>query len=154
MRWGDCKKNLSASTKFNFTNGTINKITVFGTFEIYKEMKDLELTLDVVRCAFNMKTCDRYPTPSAIEELCSKFEDKGAYYSILFDSIEPIFKCPVKVGTYKLNQLTFELPSFITYFPLDGYVWVTTFKFVDRKSRKIIGCLNSETKIVRKRIRD
>lgn len=155
MQWGDCRKNLAMTTNFSFGNGTIDKIEILSSFvNVTEELNDMEMTMEVFKCTLDMKNCDRYPAPPPITNLCEKFERKMAFYSIIFESVEPTFKCPLKIGIYNLSKVTFELPSFLTIFPLDGNVWVTTFKFVDRQSRKLRACLNTETKIVRKRVRD
>jgi hypothetical protein len=156
MKWGDCRKNLPMMLNFSFGNGSIDRIEILPSYinVTTDEISDLEMTMEVFKCTLDMKECDRYPTPPVVENLCEKFEHKNTFYSGIFEGTNPRLKCPLKIGIYNFKKIEFEIPSVFMIFPLDGKVWVTTFKLVDRKSRKLMACLNSETKILRKRVRD
>jgi hypothetical protein len=153
MNWKNCQKNLPIMTNFTFGNGTLDKIEISGFFNVTENLKDFECTLEAFKCPLDMKSCERYPTPPAITDMCEKFERKNVYYSNIFSLTEPPVKCPL-YGTYKVDKIIFEFPSIFRIFPLDGYTWVTTFKLVDRKTRRLLMCLNTETRILRKRIRN
>lgn len=139
-------------TNFTFGNGTLDGLDILGISNVTEELKDMDMTWDFYRCSFDMKTCDRYPTPQ-FSDICEKLELKNQFYSNIIEAIEPPFKCPVKVGIYKMKTV-YQIPAMFDFVPLDGFVWVTTFKLIDKKSRKLKACLNVETKVVRKRVRN
>lgn len=151
MKWGDCRKNLLILTNLTIGNGTIDKAEVSGFFNVTERLSDLDLTMEVFRCSFDMKTCDRYPSPPPITDLCGKFEQNDGFFFEIFKTSTPSLKCPL-MGIYNINFSYEFLPVFLLV-PLDGYVWVATFKFVNSMTRRLVMCWNTETKIIRKRLR-
>jgi hypothetical protein len=112
------------------------------------------MTIDLFKCSFDMRSCDRYPTP-ILSNICEKFEQENTFISVLIDAVQPPFRCPVKIGVYNLtNTVSYEFPKLFSFIPFAGNVWVSAFKFVDRKTRKLKGCVNTEIKVLRKRVRN
>lgn len=154
MDWKNCRKNVPVLANMNFTNGTFDQVEMSGFLNFTEELNnDLELRYDAFRCSFDMKTCDRYPLGTQ-SSFCEKIAVENAFYSDIINSIEPKFKCPLKTGIYKINKKSFIFPSFYSYIPLNGYVWVLTFKFVDTKNKSLKACFTIQMKFVLKRLRN
>lgn len=126
-----------------------------GIIDVTEEVRgEIELVTESNRCSNDMRTCAKYDTLN-IHDMCKKFLDRKAFYSNVFNHIKPPFKCPIMPGIYKLEEASLDLRAF-SLFPVDGYVWITTFKFVASekgKAKRIVMCINSETKIFKTRIR-
>lgn len=112
---------------------------------------EIEFVLEASKCTLDMKTCDKYATVN-FREMCKKFRDKNAFYSSVFENIKPSFNCPIQPGNYTVEEAVIDLTP-VSFVPLDGFIWVVTFRFVSSekgsKTKKIVMCLNSETKIFR-----
>ena len=122
-----------------------------GTMEVTEEVPgDLNLVVESNKCDLEMKSCVKYNTFN-IGGVCQKFLDKKEFYSDVLSSITPPLKCPIKVGNYTLDERTLDL-RIISFLPLDGYIWVNSYKLVSSqkgKPKKVILCLNAEIKIMR-----
>lgn len=153
LKWGNCRKNLPILTYLTFIPG-VNQFNVSGKIQV-KEKVDgkLKFTIETVKCSMDMKECQRYVAPLTFNDLCEMFERKFRFYTSTFESFEPPLRCPIIPGNHTLSTTTVDL-GFVAIIPLDGSMWVTTFKVINSKTDEIIMCLNSETKIVRKRVRD
>lgn len=138
-----------------FSNKTIDGIEISGGSILVKQKIDgnMELEISAAKCSLDMKDCFKFTATPPFSNLCGNFEHRGTFYSKIFESISPPWKCPIAPGNYTMQKTTVDL-SIVSMFPLDGSVWITTFKFTDEKSKKIYMCLNSETKILRKRVRN
>lgn len=139
-----------------FPPSNINKLKFSGNIAVSEEIPgEIELVFEPNKCTLDMKTCEKYGNIN-IREMCSKFEDKSAFYSATFAAIKPAFKCPIQPGNYTWESSTLELTP-LAMFPLDGFVWVASIKLVSSvkrsKTKKTVLCLNSETKIVRVNIK-
>jgi hypothetical protein len=154
MKWGDCQKDLPMKTNFTFGNATIDKLEMSGTANVTEEFKDFEMNLELFKCSLDMKSCERYVTPPPIPEICEKLLKKDEFYSSILQAIEPRFVCPVKPGIYKMNFISYTIPSIFQYIRFGGQVWISKFQFIDRKTRKAKACLNAETKVLNKRVRN
>lgn len=153
VKWGNCGKNLPVITNFIFTSG-IDKFNISGDIQVVEKITgNLQFTVETVKCSMNMKECQRYVAPVTFDNMCEIFNRKMRFYTIIFESIEPQLKCPIMPGNHTINPLTVDLGA-ISIFPLDGSMWVITFKIIDKNTKKMIMCLNSETKIVRKRVKN
>ena len=112
---------------------------------------DIDLVIESSHCSLDLTKCEKFNNIN-IKGMCDKFKDENAVYSNMFTSIRPKFECPIKAGNYTLDKTPFDL-KLVSMFPLAGYVWVVTFKFVvpekGKKTKKIVFCLMSETKIIR-----
>lgn len=133
----------------------INKLDVAGTLTVLHDITGhIELVVETVKCSPDMVKCDKYSTIN-IREMCKKFKDTNSFYSDVFRSINPPLICPLKQGNYTIGASTFHLER-ISMIPLDGYVWLITFKLVasdnGQKPKKFVLCLNSETKITKIRL--
>lgn len=115
---------------------------------------DIEFVLGASKCTLDMKTCEKYPTTN-IREMCKKFQERNAFYSSALSNFKPPLKCPLKPGNYTLSESRMDLAP-VAFIPLDGFVWIVTFKFVSTEkvsqNKKIVMCLNSEVKIVKTRV--
>lgn len=133
----------------------LNVVTLSGYVNVKQDIQgDMELVLESNRCTFDMKTCEKFPSPT-IRELCRKFNTKNAFYSSFFDNIKPTVKCPLKAGNYTINKTKLDL-SPIYALPLDGYVWISKIKVLakDKNNKKRIEmCMNTETKIIRTNVK-
>jgi hypothetical protein len=153
MNWRNCRKNLPISVNITFTNGTIEKIEAFGSINVSEELNNLESTAEIFQCSFDMKSCNRYPTP-VVTNICEKIERKTVIYGAALDAIEPKLICPVKVGVYNVRKVLIDFPSVFSMVPLEKYAWIATFKYIDGKSRSVKACINFEAKFLRKRIKN
>lgn len=153
MKWGNCRKNLPIITNLTFKSG-INKFDISGEFQV-KEKVDgkLQFTIETVKCSMDLKECQRYVLPVSFDDICEMFERKMRFYTLTFESVVPPFKCPLKPGIHIMSRSTIDL-GIVSLLPLDGSMWVTTFKIIEKNTKKMVMCLNSETKIIRKRVRN
>lgn len=140
------------SISINIPKGGIGKIAYSGLITVTEEVPgDIELVVESSKCSLDMKDCEKYSNIN-IHGMCQKFNEKKAFYSGALASIKPPLKCPLKPGNYTLEESELDLTP-VSMIPLDGFIWVVTFKFVSSeagsKTKKIAMCLNSETKIVR-----
>lgn len=129
----------------------INKMAVRGSIVVTEEIRGgIDFVMEISRCNLDMKICEKYDNVN-VKGMCKKFVDKTAFYSAALESIHPQLKCPIKPGNYTAH-VDIDLNLF-SIFPIEGFVWITTFKMVatdkGSKTKKIVCCLNSETKIVR-----
>ena len=128
----------------------IGSIQFSGGFTISQDiLGDIDLVIETSRCSLDLTICEKV-NPVNIKGLCDKFKDLA--FSNMFSSIRPKLECPIKAGNYTLNKATFDL-KLVSIFPLAGNVWVVSFKFVvpekEKKTKKIVFCMMSETKITR-----
>lgn len=125
-----------------------------GTIVVVEEVPgEIELVLESNKCSLDMKTCEKYDIIN-VREMCKKFQDKHAFYSNIFTHIKPTLECPIKPGNYTLEESSLDLRPF-ALFPVDGYIWVSSFKFVSGqkgiKGKKVVMCINAEVKILKTR---
>jgi hypothetical protein len=131
---------------------TNNLIPFSGYIEVKENVTgDLEFSIESSRCTLDLKKCEKYSNIN-FRDVCKKFVEKNTFYSGFFTGIKPPLKCPLQPGNYSLVESAIDL-NIITFFPLDGFVWVVTFSLVstesEKKTKKIAMCVNSETKIVK-----
>lgn len=132
------------------------QVTISGPFHISEEITgNIEMVLETNKCSLDMKKCEKYSNHN-IPNMCIKFRENNAFYSAAFASIHPPLRCPIKPGNYTADDSTFDMTA-IQMLPIDGYVWVITFKLVasesGSKTKRIVFCLNTETKIAKIRVR-
>lgn len=154
-KYDNCPMNLPIILNMTTPSSNINKLDVEGHIYVMHDIVgDVELVVETNKCSVDMQKCDKYST-IIVRDMCKKFQEQNAFYSDVFRSIHPPFRCPIKKGNYTVSNSTFEM-SRIAMLPLDGYVWVISFKWVSsingEKPKKVILCLNSETKISKIRI--
>lgn len=145
-----------ATVQLELPSTNINVVTFSGSVNISKEIKgDMELIIEANRCSLDRKTCEKYPG-ATVHRICKKFDEKNTFYSSFFENIKPAFKCPIKPGLYTVDQTKLDLNA-ISMLPLDGYLWVVTFKMLTadagNKRKQTAMCLNSEIKVLRTSIR-
>jgi hypothetical protein len=141
---------------FDFDKNNINFIGYSGLFVLHEEISnEFELVIETNKCSLDMNTCAKY-TNFRIEKMCEKFESKGPFYVSISAAITPPIHCPIKPGNYTLGKTRIDL-SPIKALNIDGFIWVSKFKFVSTNSttklKRIILCYNTEVKIVKVRNR-
>lgn len=119
---------------------------------------DLLLTAGSARCSFDMKDCQRFTAMPATLNLCRLLGEKDNLYplmSMMTDAIHPKMKCPIEAGNYTLDKITINLNvAPLSFLPLDGSVWIMTFRVVEEKSNKVHMCFILQIKIVRRRLKN
>lgn len=80
-------------------------------------------------------------------------KEKDKFYTVFFDAIHPKLRCPVEAGNYTIDEMTMDLTP-LSFLPVDKGIWIITFRVVEGKSKKVHMCLNTQTKIVRRRVKD
>lgn len=148
----NCPINTLMTVDLKIPKSNINGMTMSGWIDVKKEIQgNMELVLEANRCTLDMKNCEKYPG-TTFRDLCSKFDDKNAFYSPFLESFEPPLKCPMKPGNYTIHEIKLDYTLF-SALALDGYIWLTTFKILASeaatKKKRIVACLNTELKIVR-----
>ncbi|CRK89256.1 CLUMA_CG003015, isoform A [Clunio marinus] len=130
--WENCPGNQSIKmyASASDTYGDQNKIIFSSSIDISREVKDLsELTLEIHRCDFDMKKCEK-PFPLRFTDLCKSFNDKGAFFYGFRSMIKPPFLCPIKANKYTAPNGSFDL-SAAYFLPIRDNVWVTKTKLLD-----------------------
>jgi len=112
---------------------------------------DIDFILESNRCSLDLKVCENYGIVN-YKGLCQKFSDKTAIFSGFFSGFKPTLRCPVKPGNYTMDEISFDL-AIIAMLPIDGSIWYTNTKLIasqnGSKKKKILLCMNSETKIIK-----
>lgn len=131
---------------------TDNKIPFSGYIEVTEELQgEFEFVIEANRCSLDLKECTKYHTVN-FRQICEKFVDPNPLYRGFFSNVKPPLKCPLKPGNYTLTDSMVDL-SMISFFPIDGYIWVVTLSLVSSengsKKKKVAMCVNAETKIVK-----
>lgn len=138
--------------KLNFND----KITVSGVIMVSETVcGPLDLSLDSSRCTLDMKNCEKYNIIN-LREVCKNLFNSTLIYSNVLASITPPLKCPILPGNYTIQETELDL-AILAYAPFDGYIYITSIKLASTnkvaKTRKILFCLNVETKIVKIRVK-
>lgn len=133
-----------------------SKLRGSGILEVKEKIwGPLDISLENNRCSIDMKNCEKFMTFN-IKEVCKKFSDSMPLYANVFKNIRPPLKCPVEPGNYTIPPAELDI-SIMSLMPLDGYVYLTSFKVSSGvnggKSKKIAWCLSIETKIERIRVK-
>lgn len=112
---------------------------------------NLNLILDIQKCDFSMKSCDKYSTRN-IPGICALVQLKDALFAEAFVNVVPKVECPLKPANYSLGTSAIDMKPF-SLVQLDGFIWIVNFRLmsaVDGNSkRKTALCVNSQTKVVR-----
>ncbi|CRK89257.1 CLUMA_CG003016, isoform A [Clunio marinus] len=142
--WENCPGNQSIKmyASANDTYGDQNKIFISSSIDISRDVKDLsELTLEVHRCDFDMKKCEK-PFPLRFTDLCKSFNDKSAFFYGFRSMIKPPFVCPIKANKYTAPNGSFDL-SAAYFLPIRDNVWVTKAKVYcnEGKKRELVLCV-------------
>jgi hypothetical protein len=151
----NCDSNSTATVNITFAPTNINKISYFGFFDLKEDiLGDLTLAFETNRCSLDLKTCEKYSQRN-FNGLCDILQDENSYFASFFQSLSPQLKChPLKAGVYTAPNSTIDLQIF-TYLPIDGYFWIIQLKLVEQRknsaSKKLIMCINAESKVVKTR---
>lgn len=133
---------------------TFDSIEISGNITVKSKIEgNLQFDIVAARCSLDMKDCMKFAGTPPISNLCSSFTIKGSFYSQIFENISPDWKCPIQPGNYTMTKAMIDL-SIVSLFPLDGSIWMTTFRIIDEKSKRVYMCLNTETRVLRKRFRN
>jgi hypothetical protein len=107
------------------------------------------------RCSWDMKTCHKETTIN-LKDICSKLQDKYAFYSEFLSSFNPKLECPIKAGNYTKDKSELDL-SLLALLPLDGYMFMANIKLIasnkESKVKKIALCMNVEAKVSKIRMK-
>lgn len=131
------------------SKGVENKIIFSGQLDLVEEIRGpLELVVELNRCDVEMKKCEKIPTMK-FTKLCSRLNDKKAFYYGAFSGIKPRLECPLKEKNYIASNSSIDLTA-ISFLPMGGFVWLTTFKINsgDEKNVHLVLCVEMEFKIV------
>lgn len=121
---------------------TVNKFIVTGTIQINENITSgLKLYMDVNRCNLDLSHCEQYDRV-VIPNLCDKINDKSSFWAPMTKTIRPRMKCPVSVGSYIVNNGTFDL-NLVSRMPIEGYRWIVKNRIVQgakKKERELFCC--------------
>lgn len=146
----DCPIETPMKIKMNIPKYNTDKVRLSAIIIVTEEVQaEVDFVIESNQCKMDMKTCQKENSLN-VAGMCDMFKAKNTIYSSIFDSIEPPLRCPIKPGNYTLRESILDL-SPIRLIPLDGFVYVTTFRLVSgpkgTRSKKVALCLNTETKI-------
>lgn len=133
-----------------------DRVNISGYVIINEDIEDISsdivLNIDSNRCDLQMDKCEKY-NAFKMSDMCGKLFNIQGIFKSMIQSFHPPLKCPLTAGNYTLDDKAVVDLSVFSMFPIDGSVWVANFKFIGTfgKTKKIIMCLNSETKIVKTR---
>lgn len=152
QKWDNCPLKMPIMVNLTIPKMNYVQVKYAGVVSVTEEVKgELEMVIEGFKCSLDMTDCQKYNSFN-VGGMCQKFQNTNAFYSSFFNSIRPPWKCPIKPGNYTIEEGLFDL-NLISLLSLDGYVWSATFKFVSgdkrSKNKKIVMCLNSETKIIK-----
>lgn len=99
-----------------------------------------------------MNRCDNHHT-LYLPDLCKIVNQKNEIWNEIISHIHPKMSCPLKPPTYRFVNATIDM-SFISYLPLDGFIWTITFKTFKpipnvRHKKRMVHCWMVEGSIVR-----
>ena len=96
-----------------------------------------------------MKFCEKWKNVN-IKEICAKLVEKKMVFADVTNAIKPKLECPIKSGNYTLDRTSLDL-TVLKMFPIEGYVWISTAKFIsidkESKTKKVFLCFNAEVKV-------
>lgn len=125
----------------NFSGNVSVKEEIFG---------DIDFVLESTQCSLDLKACKKNNNFN-YKGVCKAFKEKNAFYSTFLNSFKPNFDCPIKPGNYTLPVTSIDL-GFAKMFPLEGYIFIETWKLVatDRRTKikRTVMCYCTEVKIV------
>lgn len=126
-----------------------NSAVVSGHVTVSEEISgDIELVVENSRCTIDMKTCERYRDLKT-SGLCDNLKEKNEFYSSVLNSIYPRIECPIQPGNYTFEDTNFDL-SFARFFPIDGHVFIQTYKLSEtgaNKKKRTVMCLFFKVKV-------
>ena len=133
-------------------SNTNNSLPISGNIEVKENIPgDFEFVIESNRCSLDLKKCEKYGNIN-FRQICKLFMDENSFFKAFFSGIEPPLKCPLTSGNYTITDSAVDL-NIVSFFPLDGYVWMVTFSLVSSekgsKHKKVAMCINTETKIVK-----
>ncbi|CRK88020.1 CLUMA_CG001806, isoform A [Clunio marinus] len=129
LKWENCPVKTPAKAFLKVPSLVVNTLNISGLIIVDEEIVgDLSFSVEANKCSLNMTACEKYPIVS-LRNFCQRFNEKDKVYSAIFDNIQPRIQCPIKPGNYTISPATLDL-SIFNLVPLDGFVWVTTFKFI------------------------
>lgn len=155
IRFDNCPSKAPMKLNFDVPQSNLNsRISTSGTISVSEEVSGkLTLVLETNFCTLDMKKCEKTLTFN-FKEICAKLKDTKAFYSSFLSNFHPRLECPFKAGNYTKNKSELDL-SFLAPMALDGKVFVTEIRLLsfdaDKRNRKVVMCINAETKITKVR---
>jgi hypothetical protein len=147
----------SATAKFTFPESDNNgKLLLTGNMVFRENISgQIDLVLEGSKCSFDMKTCERNPTIN-VQDICKKFDLKTSFYSSLFASYKPPFKCPVQSGNYTMENTEIDL-AFFSWLLEEGHFYSGTVKLIENETRtkkkRVVICFYTGIKVVKTRLK-
>lgn len=132
----DLREHLQVSLFFK------NHLLVFLTLAPFQ----LEVTVD--RCQINRAQCESFEQ-LVVKDLCEKLFVSSVSVDFV-DKITPPLRCPIKVGSYLLNEGKLDL-NLIAHLPLDGFRWAVSVKIwdvSDRPKKTLISCVEGQVRVM------
>lgn len=157
LHWQNCPVDVPMKIDLKMPkSNTNNTIRMNGTIYVSEKIiGEIDFILENNRCNLNLTSCEHFQNQN-IPGICKMLKTKNAFYSKGFEGIKPQLFCPFEPGNYTIDDATFDV-TLISMMPIDGYVWVTTFKLAavtkGSKKKRLVMCANSETKVVKRRIK-
>lgn len=157
IMWENCPEPTAMKIFLRLPKSNLdNQILFQGDIIVSEEISgNIDFVLENYKCNLDMTKCDQAINQN-IPEICKKFKEKNTFYSKAFQSIQPPMECPIKPGNYTLGPILLDL-TIVSMLPIDGYVWIVNFKLASsvkgNKTKKLAMCLNSEVKVIKRRVK-
>ena len=155
QKWENCRGNVPIRVELRIPkSNTNNRITISGTVFVTEVISgQIDVAIETNKCSLDMTNCEKMPNVN-LKDMCSKLIDP--LFASFFSRIQPPLKCPIAAQNYTLLESDLDL-KVITFLPIDGFNIINSIKIVSidngGKKKKVIMCLNSETKIFKVRVK-
>lgn len=146
----NCRADAPIQVKFLYPRSASISAIVSARASVSEDITgDFDFVSESSRCTVDMKSCGKHLTYRA-KNVCDALKVKNAFYSDIFNSFNPSVKCPIKAGNYTLQKATFDLKYF-QVFPIDGYVYSVTFKWLQisqpNNTERTLMCMKFDVKV-------
>lgn len=151
MKTENCKTGMPIKVDLKFPESIINSGIFSGNVSVTEDiLGDIDFVLESTQCSLDLKVCTKNNNFN-YKGICKSFKEKHAFYSSFLNSFKPNFDCPIRAGNYTLPETSIDL-GFAKIFPIDGYVFIETWKWVatdkKTKAKRTVMCYCTEAKII------
>ncbi|KAJ3624772.1 hypothetical protein MTP99_018370 [Tenebrio molitor] len=151
---GICRGYKDIKIVFNYygIRNVGNKLYMNSTIVVKEDIPDppsLSLTMKRCRSRENLDTCEDFHSFTT-KHYCKLIQSDSELWNPFFATIEPKWKCPIKKGTYKSINSSFDVTAFLL-FPVDEWFWRVRGDMFDGRSGKRIMCVIIEAKVIIKK---
>ncbi|XP_014250934.1 uncharacterized protein LOC106667493 [Cimex lectularius] len=113
-------------------------------YEVIMSAKKILATYEVFKCPSNSATnCEQFGNFKH-NDFCPKLEEKGQFWSPIFENTRPPLKCPFKKITYQLRNATFDvhtLLTFVKFIPdFSNFYWLTKTYYWTTPGKQMMEC--------------